>query len=190
MKLVKTLFGVLFATALFATSAVASDLKGPAFDSSKLFGFGTPNTDNWTLSISGGGATTTTGDSQSAFGFNTQLGHTDTVFVPGEVGIRQGLAWATEPNKNGGNWLLNTAVYQDWKVLSYKSLDLYAGGNASLGYGNRTPAWSIGPEVEARLWLKKDVYTFFRTEYNFDVTSDSITSQNTLEYILGLGFNF
>jgi len=192
MKYMKTLVGVLFATALFATTAIAaSDLQWPQFNSTNLFGFGTPAaTDNWTLSFGGGGMTTTTGDSQSAFGVNLQLGHKDTVFIPGEVGIRQVINWSSTPNLNGGAWGLNTAVYQDWKVLTYKSFELYAGGNAALLYGNRNLAWTLGPEVEARLWLKKDVYTFFRTEYNFDISDTALKSQDTFRYILGVGFNF
>ena len=188
----KTLIGAFAATVLLlATTAVASDLKGPQFDSSKLFGFGaTSPTENWTLSLGGGGATTTTSDSQTVFGFDAQLGHTDTVFLPGEVGIRQGLGWATTPNKNGGDWQLSTTLYQDWKVLSYKSFDLYAGGNAAILYGNRTAAWTLSPEVEARLWLKKDVYTFFRTEYAFNVTETDIKSQDAFRYILGFGVRF
>jgi hypothetical protein len=190
MKLVKTLFGVLFATVLLATTAVASDLKGPAFDSSKLFGLGTSNVENWILSLGGSGATTTTGDSQSAFGVNLQLGHVDTIFIPGEVGIRQNINWASTPNQNAGTWGFSTAVYQDWKLLTYKSFNLYAGGNVAALYGNRTLAWTLGPELEARLWLKKDVYTFFRTEYNFDISDSGLKCQDALRYVLGVGFKF
>ncbi len=190
MKYMKTLIGAFVATVLLATTAFASDLKGPQFDKNSLFGFGSTNAENWTLSLAGGGFTTTSGDSQSAFGVNLQLGHADTVIVPGEVGIRQSLGWTTEPNKNGGNWLLGTAVYQDWKLLSYKSLDIYAGGNVGTLYGNREFAWTLSPEVEARLWLKKDVYTFFRTEYAFDISDSNLKSQDTFRYTLGVGFRF
>lgn len=190
MKYMKTLVGAFVATVLLATTALASDFQGPQFDSSKLFGFGSTNAENWTLSLAGGGATTTTGDSQSAFGVNLQLGHTDTVFLPGEVGIRQGLNWASTPNQNAGTWGLGTAVYQDWKLVSYKSLELYAGANVGALYGNRTLAWTLSPEVEARLWLKKDIYTFFRTEYAFDISDSNLKSQDTLRYILGVGFKF
>lgn len=190
MKYMKTLIGAFVATVLLTTTAFASDFQGPQFNSSNLFGWGITNVDNWTLSLAGGGVTTTTSDSQATFGVNVQLGHKDTVFIPGEVGIRQGLGWATTPNKNGGDWQLSTAIYQDWKVLSYKSLELYAGGNTAILYGNRGTAWTIGPEVEVRLALKKNIYTFFRTEYNFDVTSSDVKSQDCLKYILGLGFSF
>jgi hypothetical protein len=187
MKLVKTLIGVLFATALFATAAVASDLKGPAFNSSKLFGWGTTNAENWTLSLAGGGATTTTGDSQSVLGVNIQLGHTDTIIVDGEVGIRQGINWASPYS---GNWAFNTAIYQDWNILSYKSLSLYAGGNVGTIYGNRSMEWTLSPEVETRIWLKKDVYMFFRPEYAFDLNGSGLKSQDSLRYFLGVGFSF
>lgn len=190
MKYMKTLVGAFVAAVLLSATAFAADLQGPQFDSSKLFGFGGTNVENWTLSLAGGGATTTTGDSQSAFGLNLQLGHADTVFLPGEVGLRQGLAWASTPNQNAGSWALNTAVYQDWKLVSYKSLDLYAGGNVGALYGNRSLAWTVSPEVEARLWLKKDVYTFFRTEYAFDVSDSNLKSQDTLRYVLGFGFSW
>jgi hypothetical protein len=181
------IIGALFATVLLATSAVASDFQGPVFDPCHLFGWGTTNTDNWTLSLAGVGATTTQGSSQSVFGFDFQLGHADTVFIPGEIGVRQLIGWSSRPDKNGGDWLLNTAVYQDWKLLSYKSLELYAGGNAGASYGNTSMAWTAGPEVEARLWLKKDVYTFFRTEYDFALSDKN---QDSLRYFLGVGFSF
>lgn len=187
MKYMKTLVGAFVATVLLASTAFAADLQGPQFDKTKLFGFGSTNAENWTLSLAGGGATTTTGDSQTAFGVNLQLGHADTVIIPGEVGIRQGINWASP---DSGNWALNTAIYQDWKLISYKSLELYAGGNVGMLYGNRTLAWTLSPEVEARLWLKKDVYTFFRTEYAFDISDSNLKGQDTFRYILGLGFKF
>ena len=192
MKYTKTLTSALVAIVLVVASvASASDFKGPAVDTSTPFGFGKTNAENWTLSLGGGGATTTTGDFQSAFGLNFQLGHTDKIIIPGEVGLRQGIGWSSTPDKSGSDWLLSTAVYQDWKLLSYKSLDLYAGGNVALGYGNTTPRWSAGPEVEARLWLKKDVYTYLRTEYNFDLnTSEGIKGQDALRFFLGVGFTF
>ena len=190
MQYIKTLAGVLLAT-LFVTTAFAGDLKGPQFDKNNLFGLSSTNSvEPWTLTLGGGGVTTTSGDSQSAFGANFQLGHVDTLILPGEVGLRQSFGWASTPNKNGGDWLLSTSVYQDWKVLSYKSFDLLAGGNVAAGYGNRTLGWTVGPEVEARLWLKKDVFTFFRTSYNFDLNSSGFRSQDTLGYVLGLGFKF
>lgn len=187
MKYMKTLIGAFVATVLLATTAFAGDLKSPQFDKTSLLGFGTTNAENWTLSLAGGGATTTTGDSQTAFGLNLQLGHADTIFVPGEVGIRQGLNWASP---SGGNWALSTAIYQDWKLLSYKSLDIYVGGNVEMLYGNRTLGWTLSPEVETRLWLKKGVYTYGRVEYAFDISDSSLKSQDTFRYVIGLGFKF
>jgi len=179
MKLVKTLLGVLVATSLLTVAMAATTTVAD-----------TTQPDLWNLSLAGSGVTTTTSDSETAFGVNLQLGRAVTMLLPAEIGVRQGINWISTPDKNAGSWAMDTSLYNDWKLLKVGSLELLAGPHVTLAYGNRSLRWSAGPEAEVRLWMKKDVYLFARTQYDVDISDNSWRSQDRLNHFLGVGFTW
>jgi hypothetical protein len=179
MKYIKTMLGMAVA-ALLMTSAMAATT--PVVD--------TPQPDLWNLSLAGSGTTTTTSDSETAFGVNLQLGRAVTMLLPAEIGVRQGVNWLSTPDKNAGSWAMDTSLYNNWKLLRVGSVELLAGPHVTLAYGNRSPRWSAGPEAEVRLWMKKDVYTFVRGQYDVDISDNSWKSQDLVRYVVGVGFSF
>lgn len=141
--------------------------------------------EQWTLSLGGSGATTTTGDSESIFGADISFGRTGHLLLPLEGGIRQSFGY---DSSGEGTTLFTTRLYLDATLLSYKKLDLFAGGSAGLTYGNTKPLWEAGPEAGLRFWLKKDVAVLGRVEYPFDL--DNGRSKDFLRYFLGLQVKF
>jgi hypothetical protein len=182
MKLVKTLLGVLFASALFTVTAIGAT-NSPVTTSSG-------NSDLWTATVGGAGSVQTSGGNEAVAGLNFSIARQTTLFFKSETGVRQSIGWGSLDNKNVGSWELNTKVFNDWNVFRVGNFQVLAGGNGGLSYGNRTPAWTVAPEVEARLWLKKDVYFGTRVDYNFDVTNTSIKSQDNVGITAFLGFSF
>lgn len=178
MKYIK-LMGVLFAAILF-TSAVcaAPSTNAPASDS----GLG-----QWTLSLSGAGSTALNGAKveSSAVGGEFQLGRSVTLIRPAELGLRQGIGYS---DANGANWLFSTKAYSDWTVLRLGNVQLDAGGNVGLSYGNTTPTWTAAPEIVGRIYLKKDVDFFTRVEYPFDLSNGR--AENRLTYTAGIRIRF
>ena len=182
MKLVKTLFGVLFASALFTVTAIGAtnvvDTKS------------TLSPDQWKMSLAGSGTIQTESPSGDIIGATFSLARNVTVVIPSEVGIRQGIGWANRPDENSGAWVLNTTLFNDWRIVKLGSVELLAGGRVGTTYGNTEMTWAGGPEAEARLWMKKDVYTFARVGYDFAFSDDGIKSKNAVDLVLGVGFSF
>jgi len=118
---------------------------------------------------------------------NLELGHTDTIILPGELGLRQGVGYSTG---NGANWALNTHVYQDWTLVKLGSLEFDAGVNGGASYGNTALAWTVAPEAVGRLWLLSNVNTFVRGEFPFAVSSTGCKAQNNVLLTLGLQIRF
>jgi hypothetical protein len=141
--------------------------------------------EQWTLSLGGSGATTTTGDSQTIFGTDLSLGRTGHLLLPLEGGLRQSFGY---DSRDDGSVLFSTRLYLDATLLSYKKLDLFAGGSFGLTYGNTKPLWEAGPEAGLRFWLKKDVALLGRVEYPFDL--DNGRSNDFLRYFLGIQAKF
>lgn len=137
--------------------------------------------EQWVLSLGGSGGTTTTGDSQSAFGADISIGRTGHLLLPLEGGLRQSFDYVS---MNGGSTLLSSKVYLDATLISYKRLDLFAGGNIGMTYGNVPMFWEAAPEAGVRFWLKRDVAVIGRVEYPFDLTNGK--SENNLKYFVGL----
>lgn len=135
---------------------------------------------SWTLTLGGSGATTTTGDSQSAFGFDVGVGRTLQLVLPAEIGVRQGLAYASN---DGGNVVADTHLFVDWTLLTVKRVELFAGGNVGATYGNTPLEWSAAPEVGVRWRLKNDVDIVGRVDYSFDLNNRR--AEDTLRYFLG-----
>lgn len=174
MKYIKTVLGALFATVLLATSTFAADSAAKP-------------TGQWTLSLDGSGAVTTTTPSTFNGGLELSLGHTGELILPLEVGVRQGVGYS---NGEGDNWALNTKLYSDWTLIKLGNLEFDAGINGGVAYGNQPLAWSFAPEAIARLWLLKDVNTFVRAEFPFDVTSNKVEYRNAIGLFLGLQARF
>jgi hypothetical protein len=137
-------------------------------------------TDSWTLSIGGSGSTTTTGDSQSVFGADIDLGHTGHLILPVQGGIRQGFGYES---LDGGKTLFSTKLYLDATALQYKKLDIFLGGNIGTTYGNTPMIWTGGPEGGLRLWLKENVAFIGRVEYPFDINNNR--AEDLLRYFIG-----
>jgi hypothetical protein len=181
MKLVKTLFGVLFASALFTVQAIGS---------TNAVATSSDHSDLWNATVGGGATVQTTGTSDAMAGLNFSLAHKARVVIPSEVGVRQSIGWSNTTDKNVGTWQFNTKLFNDWNLFRIGSVQLLAGGNGGVSYGNRPVAWTVAPEIEGRLWLKKDVYTGVRAEYDFDVSNTGIKAQNSLGVTAFLGFSF
>lgn len=144
-----------------------------------------PPASQWVLSLGGSGATTTTGDSESIFGADISIGRTGHLLLPQEFGLRQSFGYnSTADNET----LFSTKLYFDTTLLTYKKLDLFAGGNVGMTYGNTPLLWTAGPEAGARFWLKKDVAILGRVEYPFDLNNNR--AEDTLKYFLGLQVKF
>jgi len=172
MKKITKLFVGVFCALLLATSAFAADTNA-----------GSP--ESWVFTLAGTGATTTTTDSQSAFGVDLSIGRTGHLLLPIEAGVRQGVAYASG---DGGSAVLDTSLYSDWTLLTIKKVDLFAGGNIGLAYGNTPLSWTVAPEAGVRVWIKKNVALVGRLEYPFDINDGR--AENTLRYVLGLAAKF
>lgn len=177
MKLIKSL-GVLLATTTLFAITVGAATNAPVVTETPTLGL-------WTLSISGGGSTSLTGDKNSVVGGEFALGHSGEFVLPMEVGVRQNVGWS---DSDGSSWLFSTKAFVDWTVLKLGNLEFDAGGNVGMLYGNRTPVWVAAPEVVARLYLKTDVDVFARVEYPFNL-NDGKTDES-LVYSLGLRVRF
>jgi hypothetical protein len=182
MKYMKTLASVLLA-ALFVTAATAATTNAPVAKAD--------STNQWTLSLSGGGSTSLNSGGNSAVGAEFELGRTYGITLPllksTELlyGVRQGIGWG---DANGADWQFSTKVFSDVKLFTYKSFELDGGGNVGILYGNRTLDWVAAPEVVGRLYLKKDVDFFGRVEYPFDLNRGR--AENSLVYTLGVRVKF
>ena len=76
----------------------------------------------------------------------------------------------------------------DWTLVTVKTVDVFAGGNVGLQYGNTTPSWEIAPEAGVRWWLKDDVAVLARAEYPFDM--DGWEQKDVFRYFLGFQVKF
>jgi opacity protein-like surface antigen len=177
MKYIKTLVAALVATALFTTAAVAATnapaVTVPAADKG-----------DWTLTLAGSGATTLSGVSQSDVGLELGVGHTGKVLLPVELGVRQTIAYNSKPASLG----FNSKIYADFTLIKVWNVELQAGANAGVAYGDTAFTYSVAPEAVAKLYLKKDIWAFGRVEYPYDISAG--TSKNTLVYTIGLGLSF
>lgn len=139
---------------------------------------------NWTFTLGGAGSTTTTSDSQSVFGVDLSVGRTGKVLLPVEVGVRQNIAYNTETD----NGVFDTRIFADWTLFSFSKVDLFAGANVGLTYGDVSARWTAAPEAGLRIFIKEDVAVVGRVEYPYDISDTRW--QNTLRYVLGLRVSF
>lgn len=194
-KFTKTIVGV-FCALLLVTSAFAADTavkatnapvavetvkatNTPAFT---LLGDQPKLAEAWVLTLGGVGATKTGNDSSSAFGLDVSIGRTGHLLLPLEAGLRQSISY------NDSETRLNTRLYSDWNLLTYKKFDLFAGGAVGVAYGDGKPAWEIAPEAGLRYWLKKDVAVIGRAEVPWNM--DGWEFQDSVRYFLGFQVKF
>ena len=194
-KISKFVVGV-FCALLLATSAFAADTAVKASTNAPVAVTTVPATNaplfgDWVFTLGGQGATTTSGDSQSAIGFNFSAGRDLTLFgTRDEVGVRQSFGYASP---NGGTTLASTRLYADVVVFSFNltkdvPVDFYVGGAAGPTYGNTPLQWKAAPEAGLDIWLAKNVAIDARVDYAFDLNNGR--SENVLEYVLGVKFKF
>lgn len=137
---------------------------------------------SWTLSLSGVGSTITSGNTGTSLGADLSLGRTGELVLPLEAGVRQGIVYGD------GTTILSTRLYADWTVLTVKSLDVFAGGNVGITYGNTSPVWTAAPEAGVRWWVQEDVAILFRAEAPFDITNE--TFSDNIRYTVGFRVDF
>jgi hypothetical protein len=193
MKKFSTMIVGVFCALLLATSAFAADTV-KASSNTAVTTVATTNAPffgDWVFTLGGSGATTTSGDSQSAFGLNLSAGRNISLFgTRDEAGVRQSIGYAS---LNGGTALAATRLYADVVVFSFNlsqtiPVDVYVGGAAGPTYGNTTLQWKAAPEAGVDVWLAKNVAIDGRIDYAFDLNSGR--AENTLEYVLGIKFKF
>lgn len=171
-KLTKFLVGALCALAL-VTSVTAADT-----------GADTPNynpSNEWVVSLGGVGSTATTGDVETALGFDVSVGLTGRLLLPLEGGVRQSVSWDTEDSA-----VFSTRAYADWTLVSLakETLDVFVGANAGATYGDIQTVWTAAPEAGLRWWVKNDVSVLLRTEFPFRL-NDGAEFTDRIVYFLG-----
>lgn len=139
----------------------------------------------WVVSLGGSGAQSTD-VSEGGFGIDLSIGRTGHLLLPLEAGIRQSVIF-TDVNSDATT-LFTTKVYGDWTLLTVKRLDVFAGANAGLTYGDTTPQWEIAPEAGVRLWVKDDVAILARAETPWN--PDGWEYKDTVRYFLGFQVKF
>jgi hypothetical protein len=172
-KITTWIVGILCAASLLVTPAVlaADDVVSTPVAA-----------EAWTVSLGGVGSSVTSGDTATVFGADLSVGRTGKLLLPLEGGLRQSISY------DGDDTLLTTRVYLDWTLFTVKTVDVFAGGNVGLQYGNTTPSWEIAPEAGVRWWLKDDVAVLARAEYPFDM--DGWEQKDVFRYFLGFQVKF
>ncbi len=168
-KSYKVIVGAFCALLLAVSAAFAADTVKAA---------AAPVSEQWTVSLGGVGSTATVGDGQTDFGVDLSIGRTGKLFLPLEAGVRQGVVFESN------DIVLNTSLYADWTLFSVKkTVDVFAGANLGLVYGDTKPVWDLAPEAGLRVWVKKDVAVLARVEYPYDLTNGEWV--DALRYFLG-----
>jgi hypothetical protein len=181
MNYIKLIVGV-FASLLLASNVFADTTNAPVAASI--------NTNQWVFTL-GGGVTTTSGNSQTALGFDIGAGRTFGLDLPClseevrfEGGIRQGIGWGLSSTST----VLSTKSYLDSTLFSYKNVEFDGGGNLGLIYGNISTKWYAAPEALVKYWLRKDVAIYGGADYSFDLNRGR--AEDAINYRVGLEFRF
>lgn len=185
MKFAKIIIAVLSALTLSVSSFAADKTVGATNAPVAVETVAAPAPANaWVVSLGGSGDTVTSGDSKTAFGADLSVGRTGHLLLPLEAGVRQGISYNTTA-------VYSTRVYADWTVLSLaqKTVDVFAGANIGLTYGDIQAAWTAAPEAGLRWWVKKDVAVLARAEFPFQL-NDTADYTDTIKYFLGFQVKF
>lgn len=187
MKRFTKMFVGVFCALLLVTSAFAAD-KAVKVSTNAPVAVETVKApvapEAWTLTLGGVGATATSGNVGTAFGVDLSIGRTGELLLPVEAGVRQSFAYDGDSST-----LFTTKAYADWTLATYDKIDLFAGANVGLTYGDISAQWEIAPEAGVRYWLKKDVAIVGRAEFPFDL-DDGWKFQDTVRYFLGVQVKF
>ncbi len=159
--------------------------------------------------------TPATVNDNSTYGSEIEIGHSLKLGLPGEIGIRQDFNYSeTTVNSvsvtsvpsgppccsvgspttiNGksttSNLQFGTKLFYDWQLFRVGNLAIDAGVNGGAYYGSgQSLDWQTSPEVDVRIFLTKNVNTFGRVEYPFDINTSQFTGG--LDYTVGLQFRF
>jgi hypothetical protein len=142
--------------------------------------------DSWVFGIGGVGATSTKSDGGTAFGLAVDIGKQGKFLLPIQAGLRQSISYL---NDEGSQTLLTTTLYNDWTLLTYKSIELFGGANVACTYGNTQPLWVLAPEAGVRLYVKEDVAIVGRIQYGFDLNNNA-RQQDSFGYQIFVQFEF
>lgn len=189
-KFTKMFVGVFCALLLVTTTSAFAATNAPVAKTTTV-ATNTPLFGDWVFTIGGSGATSTSGDSQTAFGLNLSAGRDLSLFgTKDEVGVRQSIGYASG---NGGTTLASTRLYADVVVLTFNltqitPVELYVGGNAGATYGDTSLRWTAAPEAGVDVWLAPNVALDGRIDYAFDLNHGR--SEDVLEYVIGVKFRF
>ena len=182
MKFIKTIIAGLSALAL-SVSVMAADktveaAKAPVAVETKSTDYA------WVVSLGGAGTTATVGDHETAVGADISIGHTGTLLLPVEVGVRQGVSYDSTA-------VFATKVYSDWTLVSLaqNTLDVFAGANVGVVYGDVQASWTAAPEAGLRWWVKQDVAVLVRAEAPFQLDSGAEFT-DSVRYFIGFQVRF
>ena len=179
--LVGVFCALLLVTSTFAADTVSASTNAPVAVETVAAPV-TPGA--WVISLGGAGSTTTTGNSDTLFGADLSVGYTGKLLLPLEGGVRQGISYDSTA-------VFSTKLYADWTLFSFATdrVDVFAGANAGLTYGDVQATWTAAPEAGLRLWVKHDVSVLLRAEFPFQL-NDGAEYTDTVRYFLGFQVKF
>ena len=168
---------LLLVTSTFAADVVSTSTNVPVVTTPVAPGA-------WVISLGGSGATTTTGNNDTSLGADLSVGRTGNLLLPLEAGVRQGISYDSTV-------VLSTKLYADWTLFSFATdrVDVFAGANVGLTYGDVQATWTASPEAGLRLWVKRDVAVLLRAEFPFQLNDESKYT-DTVRYFLGFQVKF
>lgn len=217
MKKISKLFVGVFCALLLVTSAFAAStavkvstnapvaVQTVAAPTYAFLAEQAPVDPQWVITIGGSGATGLDGNLDSAFGVNFSIGRTAQLLLPFEYGLRQSFNYASGndayvvcngptcvfyPEKES-SLLMTSKLYGDWTLAKLGPIDLFAGGNVGITYGDTMPLWTAAPEVGVNVWLTKtrNMGIEGRVEFPFDLGTNP-GFQDAMTYSVGLKVRF
>ncbi len=174
MKFAKIIIAVLSALVL-SVSSITGVTNSPVVSETS---------NAWVVSLGGSGSTATVGDHDTSVGADISIGRTGNLLLPLEAGVRQGISYDSTA-------VFTTKLYADWTVLSIaqNTLDVFAGANVGVTYGDVQAAWTAAPEAGLRWWIKKDVAVLARAEFPFQI-DDGAKFTDSVRYFIGFQIRF
>ena len=99
------------------------------------------------LSLGGSGSA---GTSVSGFGLNLGIAQTGNCVLPFQIGVRQTITYLDE-SPLGSQTTANTALFYNATLFTlFRHLDVAAGMNVAVNYGNTPLLWTVAPETGIR----------------------------------------
>lgn len=179
--LVGVFCALLLGTSTFAADTVSASTNAPV----AVETVAAPVSANaWVISLGGTGNTATIGGHDTTIGADLSIGRTGHLLLPLEGGLRQGFSYDSSA-------VFSTRLYADWTLFSFATdrVDVFAGANAGVTYGDIQSVWTAAPETGFRLWVKHDVAVLFRAEFPFQLNDDAEFT-DSVRYFLGFQVKF